>query len=67
MSNVEQAMEGMVKSYEEKQEAVEKEIDQLEQRLVLLNSVKQQIIGALGFAQNVQNGKEEPEEVAETP
>lgn len=67
MSNVEQAMEDMVKSYEEKQEAVEKEIDQLEQRLVLLNSVKQQIIGALGFAQNVQNGKEEPEEVTETP
>jgi hypothetical protein len=67
MSSVEQAMEDMVKSYEEKQEAVEKEIDQLEQRLVLLNSVKQQIIGALGFAQNVQNGKEEPEEVAETP
>ena len=67
MSSVEQAMEDMVKSYEEKQEAVEKEIDQLEQRLVLLNSVKQQIIGALGFAQNVQNGKEEPEEVTETP
>ena len=67
MSNIEQVMEDMVKDCEEKQEAVEKEIAQLEQRLVLLNSVKQQIIGALGFAQDVQNGKEEPEEVAETP
>ena len=67
MSNVEQAMEDAIKDYQENQEAVEKEIDQLEQRLVLLNSVKQQIIGALGFAQNVQNGKEESEEAVETP
>ena len=67
MSNVEQAMEDAIKDYQEKQEAVEKEIDQLEQRLVLLKAVKQQIIGALGFAQNVQNGKEEPEEAVETP
>ena len=67
MSNVEQAMEDAVKDYEEKQEAVEKEISQLEQRLVLLNSVKQQIIGALGFAQNMQNGKEKSEEAVETP
>ena len=67
MSNVEQAMEDAIKDYQEKQEAVEKEIAQLEQRLVLLKAVQQQIIGALGFAQNVQNGKEESEEAVETP
>ena len=67
MSNVEQAMEDAIKDYQEKQEAVEKEIDQLEQRLVLLKAVKQQIIGALGFAQNVQYGNEESEEAVETP
>ena len=63
MSNVEQNMEDIVKDYEEKKEVVEKEIQQIEQRLVYLRAAQHQIIGALDFARNVQNGHEESEEI----